>query len=244
MESLAASAQQSRPAAVLSPSSSPAYVVPVRGHFDSIARLMTGDQYIGRGCRQRELEKSPFCNPNKGVEYSRVNAIRLHEQFLDSNAEVVRQVPSLSGKSLVCHCTPMQSCHADPLIRKFRELCLGAYDRDDPTQRAPTGDELNLLARHRQGSSADEGVSAKNSGWVGARPPLQVGVGYTSRDCCDGQGLASPGRWPVENRQYPSSSVWERVTRRFTKFAETWCTTQLLMELAVGKVESCPFEGL
>ena len=206
---------------------------------------MTGDQYIGRGCRQRGLEKNQFCNPGKVVEYSRVNAIRMNEQFLDSNAQVVRQVPSLSGKSLVCHCTPMQSCHADARsFGSFVNCVLGACDRDDPTQRAPTGDELNLLARHRQGSSANEGVSAKNSGWVGARQPLQVGVGYTSRDCCDGQGLGSPGRWPVENRRYPSSTIWERVTRRLTKFAETWCTTQVLKELAVGKVESCPFEGL
>ena len=46
------------------------------------------------------------------------------------------------------------------------------YNRNDPSQRAPTSDKLNFLARHRQespgneGSSADEDVSTKNSGWV------------------------------------------------------------------------------
>ena len=55
----------------------------------------------------------------------------------------------------------------DALVRKFRELCV-------PTgmihQGAPTADELNLLARHKQeppsdeGSPADDGVPAKNSG--------------------------------------------------------------------------------
>ena len=119
-------------------------------------------------------------------------------------------------KRLVCHCTQTQSCHADALIQKFRELFPQAYDRNDPTQRAPTSEELNLLARHREeppsddGSSSDEGVPGKNSGWVGVGPPMQVGVGYTSRDFRDGQGL---------------------------------CKTELLMALAVGKVEDCPFNS-
>ena len=33
-------------------------VVPVRGHLDSIKRLVKGDRYIGRGSRQRSLGKS------------------------------------------------------------------------------------------------------------------------------------------------------------------------------------------
>ena len=41
--------------------------------------------------------------------------------------------------------------------------------------------------RASQRRGADEGVLTKNSGWVGVGPPLQVGVGYTSRDYCDGQ---------------------------------------------------------
>ena len=44
------------------------------------------------------------------------------------------------------------------------------------------------------GSSADENVPKKGAGWTGVGSPLQVGVGYTSRDYCDGQGLPSPGR--------------------------------------------------
>ena len=37
-------------------------VVPVRGHMDSIKRLLRGDVYIGRGSRQRSLPKSRYCN--------------------------------------------------------------------------------------------------------------------------------------------------------------------------------------
>ena len=123
---------------------------PGQRHLDSIERLMAGDQYFGRGCRQRRLEKSQFCNPYKVGEYSRVNATRMFEKCLERTAELIRQVPSLTGKRLVCHCTLSQSCLADAPIRKFRELYPSAYDRNDPTQRAPTADELNLLARHRQ----------------------------------------------------------------------------------------------
>ena len=62
-----------------------AWVVPVKGHLDGIERLMAEDQYIDRDCKQRSLKKSQFCIPFKvGVgEYSRVNAIRMFEQFLD-----------------------------------------------------------------------------------------------------------------------------------------------------------------
>ena len=161
---------------------------------------------------------------------------------------MVNQVHSLSGKRLVCHCGLSQKCHADALIQKFRELYPDAYDRNGVSQRAPTTDELNLLAAHRQeppsddGSSEDEGVPPKHSGWVGRGPPLQVGIGYTSRDYCDGQGLASPGRWPIEHRRYPSSQAWEIVRERFTRYTEFRGTPELLMALALGKVEGCPFD--
>ena len=51
-------------------------------------RSVAGDRYIGRGCRQRHLEKSQLCNPYKVSEYGRVNAIRSFEQFLDRSLEL------------------------------------------------------------------------------------------------------------------------------------------------------------
>ena len=93
------------------------------------------------------------------------------------------------------------------------------------------------------GSSADDGVPPKDSGWVGHGCPLQVGIGYTSRDYCDGQGLASPGRWPVENRRYPSSQPWKKVKERFARYTDFRGTPELLMALALGKVEGCPFDA-
>ena len=123
-----------------------------------------------------------------------------------------------------------------------------AYDRNATEQRPPTSSELNLLAAHRQeqlsddGSSADENVPGKGSGWTGVGSPLQVGNGYTARDYCDGQGLPSPGRWPVQNRRYPSTERWKKVMAKFAEFVEARCKPDLLMALAMGRVETCPVD--
>ena len=42
----------------------------------------------------------------------------------------------------------------------------------------------------------------KGSGFCGNGSPMQVGLGYTSRDFCDGQSLASPGRWLPDDRKF------------------------------------------
>ena len=38
--------------------------------------MMVGDYYIGRGCRQRGLSQSPFCNGFKVAVFGRDEAIR------------------------------------------------------------------------------------------------------------------------------------------------------------------------
>ena len=76
--------------------------------------------------------------------------------------------------------------------------------------------------------SADEDATDKGGGLTRVGRPMQVGVGYTVRDCCDGQSLASPGRWPVAARRYLETDVWQEVV-------------SLLMDLALGRVEAMPF---
>ena len=138
--------------------------------------------------------------PLQGEEQGRENAIRLFEQFLDGSPRAHPASPFTDGQEIS---VPLR---IDPVVsmltRSFGSFwsCTRVHStRNAATQRAPTADELNLLARHRQeppsdeGSSADEGVPKKNSGWVGAGPSLQVGVGYTSRDYCDGQGRCITG---------------------------------------------------
>ena len=112
-----------------------------------------------------------------------------------------------------------------------------AYDQTNPL-RPPTSAELNLLAKHREepqseeGSSADEGVSSKGSGWCGTGEPMSVGIGYTSREYCDGQSLASPGRW---RRRYPDTVQWQSVVSSYVNFTEQHGTKDLLMNLALGR---------
>ena len=70
---------------------------------------------------------------------------------------------------------------------------------------------------------------------------MRVGVSYTARDICDGQGLPSPGRWPVASRRYPASPIWKTVTRKFEQFSAQFGTSELLMNLALGRVQENPF---
>ena len=72
---------------------------------------------------------------------------------------------------------------------------------------------------------------------------MLVGVGYTAREICDGQTLASPGRWPIDQRHCPESPVWRSVTQLFLSCASLPGTAELLPKLALGQVDGCPFEG-
>ena len=68
-----------------------------------------------------------------------------------------------------------------------------------------------------------------------------VGSSYTLREICDGQSLASRGRWAVEDRRYPEDPIWCEVARRYMAYSERVGTPELLTSLALGKIASCPF---
>ena len=155
---------------------------------------------------------------------------------------------TLSGARLVCHCKPTQRCHADVLISLFRQTFPAAHDRDQENQPAPTASVLSLLAKLRiepeedGGSSADEGVPPKGSGWRGKGQPMMIGSGYVTRELCDGQSLSSPGRWPIHDRAYPKNDKWKRASKVIMDFARVHGTAELLMKLALGQVDKCPFD--
>ena len=65
-----------------------ATVLPVRGHLDSIKRLLKGDLHIGRGSRQRSLAKSRYCNTFKGAQYGRSAAIAGFREVLLSDQQL------------------------------------------------------------------------------------------------------------------------------------------------------------
>ena len=211
-------------------------ILPVRGHLDAIKCLMKGDLYIGRGCRQRGLSCSQFANPYKFAKFGRSRAIELFSTFLQDNAQL-----RLSGLRLVCRCGPQQPCHADILISAYSHSFPGAFDRDESHSGVPpTSDQLNYLAELREehdsseGSTADEDAGASVSGWKGSGKPMQ-------RDFCDGQSLASPGRWSPSERRYPQSDAWNAVLVLVKRFSEVFGTTKLLMDLALGRIKECPF---
>ena len=72
---------------------------------------------------------------------------------------------------------------------------------------------------------------------------MLVGVGYTAREICDGQTLASPGRWPIDQRRCPESPVSRSVTQLFLSCASLPGTAELLPMLALGQVDGCPLDG-
>ena len=71
---------------------------------------------------------------------------------------------------------------------------------------------------------------------------MEVGLGYTSREICDGQGLASPGRWSPEDLRYPVSQVWHAASEPMMEFTRRHGTAALLTRLAMGQVTESPFK--
>ena len=172
----------------------------VRGFLDDVRRLMVGDVYIGRGSRQRGLSCSTFGNLFRVAAHGREEAIRLFGEKLSRDRSMLDSLWTLSGARLVCHCRITQSCHAGTVIEAFRRQYPYVFDRSSHSSIPPNSQVLNFLAKLREeppedeGSSADEGAPPAGSGWRGVCSPMMIGVGYTSREFCDGQTLASPGR--------------------------------------------------
>ena len=123
-------------------------VLSVRGHLDAVRRLLKGDFYIGRRCRQRGLRRSLYANDYKVSEFGRQTAIERFTEKLSRDSELQDNLHTLSGKRLLCHCRPTESCHTDSIISAFRVRFPEAFDRDDEEAPAPTAGILALTS-HR-----------------------------------------------------------------------------------------------
>ena len=151
--------------------------------------------------------RSPYCNNHKVATYGQRTAIELFEKHLLSSLLSLDDLWTLSGCRLACHCRPEQDCQGDVIILQFPLRYPSADDRNDPLSAAPKTEELQYLAKLREtpesddGSTADENAPPTRSGWSGQGLPMMVGSGYSTREYCGGQTLASPGRWPVEFRE-------------------------------------------
>ena len=210
-------------------------VLPVRGHLDAVKRLLKGDLYIGRGSRQRSLGKGRYCNNYKVSEFGRDVAITKFREMLLQDESMFRSLWTLSGRRLICHCRPTERCVTYP----------NAYDRTAHGENPPEPRVLSFMAKLREepdsddGSSPDEDAPGKSAGHRGRGEPMKVGVGYTQREFWDGQSLASPGRWPPGSHVYPSSDSWIAVADCFLRLTHHYGTEQLLISLAMGKVDAC-----
>ena len=72
------------------------------------------------------------------------------------------------------------------IIKALEDAHFEAYDRGFPRPGLPTSAVLNFTRGFH----------------------LVVGAGFTMRELCDGQSLASPGRWPIIKRRDPASDAW------------------------------------
>ena len=104
------------------------WIRPVRGYLEDVKRLMTGDVYIGRGCRQRGLGASKFGNYFKLSSHSQKEAIRLYGLRLRHNKELLDGLWTLSGTRRLCHFRISQACHA--IIACYSSLFPSSYDHE------------------------------------------------------------------------------------------------------------------
>ena len=145
-------------------------IVPIRGHLDTIRRMLRGDFYIGRGSRQLGLSCSEFANDLKVSVHGREVSISKFTQKLAESDYLKSQLRSLSGKRLVCHCRPGQACHGDAIISALRERFPEAFDRSASDTSPPSADILAYLAHLRtepeeeEQSSPDEGAQPTQGG--------------------------------------------------------------------------------
>ena len=142
-------------------------VVLVRGHLDSIKRLLRGDVYIGRGLGSGQFLRAAAATRSK---QSRSRVFAKHYALIQPSAT---HFGLPSGTRLVCDCRATEDCHGDVLIEEFRRLYPGAHYRNQPRGAPPGPEILSFLAKLREepesdeGSSPDEGVPSKLAGHRG-----------------------------------------------------------------------------
>ena len=74
-----------------------------------VARIPEGAVYIGRG--------SAWGNPFRiGPDGDRQAVVARHEAWLRGQHGLLRAMPTLRGKDLICFCAPA-ACHGDLLLR-------------------------------------------------------------------------------------------------------------------------------
>lgn len=71
--------------------------------------IPTGAVYVGRPTKWG----NPF---TIGKDGSREEVIQKYREWIQGRPDLLRDLPTLRGKDLVCWCSPPQACHADILL--------------------------------------------------------------------------------------------------------------------------------
>ena len=186
-------------------------IVPERGCVELVREFMQGDYNIGSGSRERNLKPSVFGNRFEVAVPRRIGAIRRYEDMLRKNDDLLKSSTAFwIPPCLSLPCQPGMPRRHHHGVQVIVPSCV-----------QPTG----LLD-----SSSAQGVSEKFQIQMMDPPQMkerrleeQAGSeqasGKTRRDMCDGQTLASPGRWPVEHRFYPDDETWRCVSSLYTDFS-------------------------
>jgi hypothetical protein len=84
--------------------------------------------YVGRKGRifiNKEIFHYPgskWGNPYKISEYSLEDSLRLYEEHVRNNPELIKTLKELEGKTLGCFCKQSGPCHAKILAKLFQEF--------------------------------------------------------------------------------------------------------------------------
>ena len=228
------------------PNTSVPIIAPIRGCVEDVRRLKRGDVYVGRGSRERGLEKGIFCNPYTVRQYGRDRCIDLFGEHLAGNRGLQDRLLELSGRRLLCHCKAHERCHADELIRQFLLKYPEAYVMGLSDDAPPQEVALAMAwARQEVDDGEVSGTSSEDEPLfpthLGRGPRMTVGSGPSFRDVRDGCGRWSPGLWPLADRRFPTDPLWLDLSRFLWEAASNLTTDGLLRDLALGPVVESPF---
>ena len=94
-----------------------------------------------------------------------------------------------------------------------RKVVSGVF-RQGRSRSVPT-----IMKYPQQSRSAEKSATERRRLTKALRKLVEVGVAYTARGYCDGQRLASPGRWPVQSWRCPTSETWLAAVNSFQSFS-------------------------
>ena len=212
---------------------------PTRGYLEDIKKLtkvgLLGEAYPAASSATK----------SQAAKLGQAQAIAIFRDELQNNTELRETLWTLAGAKLVCRSKLRQECHGDVVIEEYaamhpmhstgtvfmflhwRQESWTAWLVPGKSQAPPPG-RLRTKALYRQGPAGAARASR-----------LMISSGYTTRQFCDGQSLASPRSWPPpHSRRYPRNSSWLAIADCCRQVATRIGTPQLLMKLVLGKVES------